>query len=178
MSHYPLTAFVSIPRDQWLIAWWRRQIQYPLVFLLIALGLGLTAYRRILFLDRRWDLQRQAFERTLTTQATHDVLTGLPNRDGLRLVFDQALARTERQERLLAVGFLDLDAFKPVNDTYGHDAGDELLKEIARRLQDAVRRTDTVARMGGDEFVLLLEGLRSMDELDQILARLQAAIAQ
>ncbi|MHB8179763.1 MAG: bifunctional diguanylate cyclase/phosphodiesterase [Acidithiobacillus ferrivorans] len=178
LSHYPLTAFVSIPRDQWLIAWWRRQIQYPLVFLLIALGLGLTAYRRILFLDRRWDLQRQAFERTLTTQATHDVLTGLPNRDGLRLVFDQALARTERQERLLAVGFLDLDAFKPVNDTYGHDAGDELLKEIARRLQDAVRRTDTVARMGGDEFVLLLEGLRSMDELDQILARLQAAIAQ
>ena len=113
---------------------------------------------------------------TLTTQATHDVLTGLPNRDGLRLVFDQALARTERQERLLAVGFLDLDAFKPINDTYGHDAGDELLKEMARRLQEAMRRTDTVARLGGDEFVLLLEGLRGMDELDQVLARLQAAI--
>ncbi|MHB8236984.1 MAG: bifunctional diguanylate cyclase/phosphodiesterase [Acidithiobacillus ferrivorans] len=178
LSHYPLTAFVSIPRDRWLAAWWRRQIQYPLVFLLIALGLGLTAYRRILFLDRRWALQRQAFERTLTTQATHDVLTGLPNRVGLRLAFDQALARTERQERLLAVGFLDLDAFKPVNDTYGHDAGDELLKEMARRLQDVLRRTDTVARMGGDEFVLVLEGLRDMNELNQILARLQAAIAQ
>ncbi|WP_156103958.1 GGDEF domain-containing protein, partial [Acidithiobacillus ferrivorans] len=163
---------------QWLAAWWQRQIQYPLVFLLIAFGLSLTAYRRILFLDRRWELQRQTFERTLTTQATHDVLTGLPNRDGLRLVFDQALARTERQERLLAVGFLDLDAFKPVNDIYGHAAGDDLLKEIARRLQDAVRRTDTVARMGGDEFVLLLEGLRDMNELDQVLARLQAAIAQ
>jgi diguanylate cyclase (GGDEF)-like protein len=176
LSHYPLTAFVSIPRDQWLAAWWRRQIQYPLVFLLIVLGFGLAAYRRILFLDRRWELQRQAFEQTLTTQATHDVLTGLPNRDGLRLVFDQALARTERQERLLAVGFLDLDAFKPINDTYGHDAGDDLLKEMARRLQDAMRRTDTVARMGGDEFVLLLEGLRGMDELDQVLARLQAAI--
>ena len=178
LSHYPLTAFVSIPRDQWLAAWWRRQIQYPLVFLLIVLGFGLAAYRRILFLDRRWELQRQAFEQTLTTQATHDVLTGLPNRDGLRLVFDQALARTERQERLLAVGFLDLDAFKPINDTYGHDAGDDLLKEMARRLQDAMRRTDTVARMGGDEFVLLLEGLRGMDELDQVLARLQAAIVQ
>ncbi|WP_409409010.1 EAL domain-containing protein [Acidithiobacillus ferriphilus] len=176
LSHYPLTAFVSVPRAQWLAAWWRRQIQYPLVFLLIALGFSLAAYRRILFLDRRWELQRQAFEQTLTTQATHDVLTGLPNRDGLRLVFDQALARTERQERLLAVGFLDLDAFKPVNDIYGHDAGDDLLKEIARRLQDAVRRTDTVARLGGDEFVLLLEGLRGMDELDQVLARLQAAI--
>ncbi|MBU2848054.1 diguanylate cyclase, partial [Acidithiobacillus ferriphilus] len=178
LSHYPLTAFVSVPRAQWLAAWWRRQIQYPLVFLLIALGFGLAAYRRILFLDRRWELQRQAFEQTLTTQATHDVLTGLPNRDGLRLVFDQALARTERQERLLAVGFLDLDAFKPINDTYGHDAGDELLKEMARRLQEAMRRTDTVARLGGDEFVLLLEGLRSMDELDQVLARLQATIAQ
>ncbi|MBW9254303.1 MAG: EAL domain-containing protein [Acidithiobacillus ferriphilus] len=176
LSRYPLTAFVSVPRAQWLAAWWRRQIQYPLVFLLIALGFSLAAYRRILFLDRRWELQRQAFEQTLTTQATHDVLTGLPNRDGLRLVFDQALARTERQERLLAVGFLDLDAFKPINDIYGHDAGDDLLKEIARRLQDAVRRTDTVARLGGDEFVLLLEGLRGMDELDQVLARLQAAI--
>ncbi|MDA8246711.1 MAG: EAL domain-containing protein [Acidithiobacillus sp.] len=178
LDHYPLTAFVSIPRDQWLAAWWRRQIQYPLVFLLITLGFGMVAYRRILFLDRRWDLQRQTFERTLTTQATHDGLTNLPNRDGLRLVFDQALARAERQERLLAVGFLDLDAFKPVNDTYGHAAGDDLLKEIARRLQDAVRRTDIVARLGGDEFVLLLEGLRGMDELDQVLARLQAAIAQ
>ncbi|WP_141672428.1 GGDEF domain-containing protein, partial [Acidithiobacillus ferrivorans] len=66
----------------------------------------------------------------------------------------------------------------PVNDTYGHAAGDDLLKEIARRLQDAVRRTDTVARLGGDEFVLLLEGLRDMDELDLVLARLQTASAQ
>ncbi|EQD25913.1 diguanylate cyclase/phosphodiesterase with PAS/PAC sensor(s), partial [mine drainage metagenome] len=79
---------------------------------------------------------------------------------------------------MLAVGFLDLDAFKPINDTYGHDAGDDLLKEMARRLQDVSRRTDTVARVGGDEFVLLLEGLRSMDELDQVLARFQATIAQ
>ncbi|MHB1281241.1 MAG: diguanylate cyclase domain-containing protein, partial [Acidithiobacillus sp.] len=152
LNHYPLTAFVSIPRNQWLAAWWRRHIQFPLISLIVALGLGLAAYRRILFLDRRWDVQRQAFEQILTAQATHDMLTGLPNRDGLRLVFDQALARTERQERLLAVGFLDLDGFKPVNDTYGHAIGDELLKEMARRLQEAVRRTDTVARLGGDEF--------------------------
>ena len=178
LDHYPLTAFVSVPRGQWLAAWWRRHIQYPLIFLLLVLGFSLFSYRRILFLDRQWEDQRQNFERTLTTQATHDALTGLPNRDGLRLVFDQALARTERQERLLAVGFFDLDAFKPINDTYGHDAGDDLLKDMARRLQDAMRRTDTVARLGGDEFVLLLEGLRGMDELDQVLARLQAVIAQ
>ncbi len=178
LDQYPLTAFVSVPRGQWLAAWWREHIQFPVIFLIIALSFSLVSYRRILFLDRRWDVQRQVFERTLTTQATHDALTGLPNRDGLRLVFDQALARTERQERLLAVGFLDVDDFKPVNDTYGHDVGDTLLKEMARRLKDAKRRTDTVARLGGDEFVLLLEGLRGMNELDQVLARLQAAIAQ
>ena len=178
LDHYPLTAFVSVPRGQWLAGWWRRHIQYPLIFLLLALGFSLVSYRRILFLDRRWEDQRQNFERTLATQATHDVLTGLPNRNGLRLVFDQALARSDRQERLLAVGFLDLDDFKPVNDTYGHVAGDDLIKEMARRLQDAVRRTDTVVRLGGDEFVLLLEGLRGVDELDQVLARLQAVIAR
>ncbi|MHB8248558.1 MAG: bifunctional diguanylate cyclase/phosphodiesterase [Acidithiobacillus sp.] len=178
LDHYPLAAFVSVPKDQWLAAWWRRHVQFPLIFLALTLGFSLFSYRRILFLERRREDQRQDFELTLTTQATHDVLTGLPNREGLRLVFDQALARSERQERLLAVGFLDLDDFKPVNDTYGHAAGDDLLKEMARRLQDAVRRTDTVARLGGDEFVLLLEGLRGMDELDQILARLQEEISR
>ncbi|MHB1495029.1 MAG: EAL domain-containing protein [Acidithiobacillus sp.] len=114
----------------------------------------------------------------LARQALFDTLTGLPNRRTLDAEISKALARSDRQELLLAVGFLDLDAFKPVNDTYGHDAGDDLLKEMARRLQDAVRLTDTVARLGGDEFVLLLEGLRGVDELDQVLARLQAAIAQ
>ncbi|MHB1495211.1 MAG: putative bifunctional diguanylate cyclase/phosphodiesterase, partial [Acidithiobacillus sp.] len=114
----------------------------------------------------------------LTQQALLDTLTGLPNRRALDAEMGKALARSDRQEWLLAVGFLDLDAFKPVNDAYGHDAGDDLLKEMARRLQDAVRLTDIVARMGGDEFVLLLEGLRGVDELDQVLARLQAAIAQ
>ncbi|MHB1321808.1 MAG: bifunctional diguanylate cyclase/phosphodiesterase [Acidithiobacillus ferrivorans] len=114
----------------------------------------------------------------LARQTVVDTLTGLPNRHALDAEMDKALARTTRQERLLAVGFLDLDAFKPVNDIYGHDAGDEMLKEMARRLQDVLRRMDTIARLGGDEFVLLLEGLRSMDALDQVLARLQAAIAQ
>ncbi|MDD2747310.1 MAG: EAL domain-containing protein [Acidithiobacillus ferrooxidans] len=178
LSHYPLTAFISIPRSWWLAVWWRRYVEFPLLFLIIMLGSGLAAYRRIVFLDRRWSEQREAFEQTLTTRATHDILTGLPNREALRLVFDQALARADRQEQLLAAGFLDLDAFKLVNDRYGHAAGDDLLKEMARRLQGAVRRTDTVARLGGDEFVLLLEGLRGVDQLDQVLARLQTAIAQ
>ncbi|MBU2773352.1 EAL domain-containing protein [Acidithiobacillus ferrooxidans] len=122
--------------------------------------------------------ERHRLTDKLAWQSLSDTLTGLPNRRALDVEMGKALARSDRQERLLAVGFLDLDAFKPVNDTYGHDAGDDLLKEMARRLQGAVRRTDTVARLGGDEFVLLLEGLRGVDQLDQILARLQTAIAQ
>ncbi|HUW97513.1 MAG TPA: diguanylate cyclase [Acidiferrobacter sp.] len=114
----------------------------------------------------------------LAWQSLSDTLTGLPNRRALDAETRRALARSARQKRLLAVGFLDLDDFKLINDTYGHDAGDDLLKEMARRLQGAVRLTDTVARLGGDEFVLLLEGLRDMSELDLVLARLQAAIAQ
>nr|WP_081919557.1 EAL domain-containing protein [Acidithiobacillus ferrivorans] len=302
LSHYPLTAFVSVPRDQWLAAWWRRHIQFPLIFLIIALGFSLAAYRRILGDDlnrqnilrreretnifneallntqssgvtvtrfpegilervnarmlemfgassqeeflghpiREFYLNEETYDQVtvakqkslseghvalrdmpyrrldgeiiyidisiqrmddtdgvqrvlgtlvdvterhrlvdeLARQSFSDMLTGLPNRRALDAEIIKALARSARQEQLLAVGFLDLDVFKPINDTYGHDAGDDLLKEMARRLQDAVRRLDTVARMGGDEFVLLLEGLRSMDEVDQVLARIHAAIAQ
>ena len=111
-------------------------------------------------------------------QTLADALTGLPNRRALDAAMGNALARSDRQKRLLAVGFLDLDAFKPINDTYGHDVGDDLLKTMARRLQEALRRTDTVARLGGDEFVLLLEGLRDVNELEEVLARLQDAITQ
>ncbi len=178
LDHYPLTAFVSIPRDQWLAAWWRRDIQFPLLFILLFLGGGRAAYVRIVLLDRRWSGERERYEQTLAERATHDALTGLPNREGLRLLLEQSLARAERQERLLAVGFLDLDAFKPVNDTYGHVTGDALLREMGHRLRDTVRQSDTVARLGGDEFVLVLENLRSMEELEQVLARFQEEISR
>lgn len=178
LAHYPLTAFVSVPRSRWLAAWWRRHIEFPLIFMIIALSFALLSYRRIMTLERHWEAQRWHLERTLATQATHDLQTGLPNREGLRLVFGQALSRAQRQERLLVVGFLDIDDFKPINDTYGHAAGDQLLKDMAGRLQMAVRHADTVARLGGDEFVLLLEGLSSVEELDQILARLDSEISR
>ena len=156
--------------------WWHKErARLPLAIGII-LGILVFGASIVRMLMREMHLHDQ--QHLLTTQATHDFLTNLPNREGLRRVFDQALARSDRQKRLLAVGFLDIDNFKPVNDTYGHAAGDDLLKEMARHLQDVLRRTDTVARLGGDEFVLLLEGLRNMDELDQVLARLQAAIAQ
>jgi diguanylate cyclase (GGDEF)-like protein len=97
-----------------------------------------------------------ANQTTLAQLAHHDSLTGLPNRKLLDDRLQQALGRAQRHGAQIAVLYLDLDGFKALNDTLGHEAGDEALKEIARRLLGLVRPTDTVARIGGDEFVLLI----------------------
>lgn len=91
--------------------------------------------------------------------AQHDILTGLPNRSLLNQRLKQILAQAQRDGTQVAVLFLDFDHFKRINDTLGHDAGDQLLQAIAQRLTDAVRESDTVARLGGDEFVLVLPGI-------------------
>ncbi|HYJ61607.1 MAG TPA: sensor domain-containing diguanylate cyclase [Actinomycetota bacterium] len=91
--------------------------------------------------------------------AYHDVLTGLPNRAMFQDHLDLALARARRQALGVAVLFLDLDDFKPVNDTHGHEIGDEVLQQTARRLRGALRDTDLIARQGGDEFLVLLADL-------------------
>jgi diguanylate cyclase (GGDEF)-like protein/PAS domain S-box-containing protein len=103
--------------------------------------------------------------------ANFDTLTGLPNRMLLADRMRQAIARARRQEQLLGVCFLDLDGFKPINDRHGHDVGDGLLVQVAQRLLDAVRGEDTVARMGGDEFVLLLSDLHTVEECEVALLR-------
>ena len=120
--------------------------------------------------------QHIAAEARLRRQATHDPLTGLPNRDALAAHMEEAILRTDRHEKLLAVALLDLDDFKPVNDTHGHAMGDALLQEVGRRLQATLRGTDLVARLGGDEFVLVFEDLSQVDDLEIALARVGEAI--
>ncbi|MGC9216272.1 putative bifunctional diguanylate cyclase/phosphodiesterase [Acidithiobacillus sp.] len=108
----------------------------------------------------------------LAHQATHDALTGLPNRVLFmdRLAHDRA--QTLRHERLLAVGILDLDGFKQVNDRFGHAAGDALLQEMAQRLLGEMRSGDTLARMGGDEFGLLLPDVEHLEQVEDACTRL------
>jgi diguanylate cyclase (GGDEF)-like protein len=103
--------------------------------------------------------------------AFYDLLTGLPNRVLLRDRLSQMLEGCERMKCLLAVCFVDLDGFKEVNDAFGHDLGDVVLKESARRMQECVRSSDTVARLGGDEFVLALSPVHSRQECEPVLAR-------
>jgi diguanylate cyclase (GGDEF)-like protein/PAS domain S-box-containing protein len=110
--------------------------------------------------------------------AHHDALTGLPNRALLSDRILQAIARARRNGEVVAVVGLDLDGFKAVNDTYGHDAGDRLLIEVSRRLVHSLRAEDTTARLGGDEFVMLLTGVTSQVDCERTLQRVLTAIHQ
>lgn len=108
---------------------------------------------------------RKQLELELKRHALNDPLTGLPNRRSLMEQLPKAIARSSRTEQMMALLFMDLDGFKAINDNYGHDAGDELLQQFARRIQSHLRETDTLFRLAGDEFTLILENLRQ-DEAD------------
>ena len=126
-------------------------------------------------LNARDVTERVRLEEQLTREAFHDGLTGLANRALFRDRLDQALARSTRSQDVLAVLFVDLDGFKGVNDSLGHDAGDQLLVGVAQRLDDVTRPSDTLARLGGDEFALLLEGANEAPAVavaERLLARL------
>ena len=111
-------------------------------------------------------------EERLRHAALHDALTGLPNRLALTQHLNSAIARARRHGRSLAVGMMDLNDFKPVNDTWGHIVGDRLLVEVARRLASLLRAQDFLARMGGDEFVVVIEDLDALRPLDSVAAAL------
>ena len=132
-----------------------------------------------LALQQHAQRQALAYERERQAHlALHDALTGLPNRRALEHQLEGALARSRRHRLLVAVGLLDLDDFKPVNDRHGHAGGDQLLKEVALRLRRGVRSDDYVARLGGDEFVLVFEDIERSEDLGLLLDRVQSALAK
>lgn len=137
--------------------------------LAVTLGLALKQYQyHRELIEKDAEIQQMAF---------YDALTALPNRRFLDIQMELDMARAKRHNRLLAVCMLDLDGFKPVNDTYGHEAGDEVLVALGKRLPEALRKSDFVARLGGDEFVLLVEDLADPDELTKVLQKVEDAIA-
>ncbi|QIN80401.1 EAL domain-containing protein [Rubrobacter marinus] len=135
---------------------------------------GLPLHRQGFMLDVT---ERKGLEEQLEHEAFHDTLTGLPNRALFMDRLAHALTGTERGGESLAVLFLDLDNFKVVNDSLGHEEGDELLVEIARRLRGSLRPGDTAARLGGDEFCVLLEDIAGEEEAVRVVGRLEEAFS-
>ena len=123
--------------------------------------------RRSFYMRRQLEAEREESHRL----ALHDSLTGLPNRRLLMEKLQHAIERAQRYQRHAALMFLDLDGFKQVNDTQGHDAGDSLLVEVARRLKSVARQVDTTARLGGDEFVLLFEDVMDRSDVTPLAER-------
>lgn len=122
--------------------------------------------------------QIKEHQKRLEKLAHYDALTHLPNRVLLAERLQRAIEHADRDGKLLAVCYIDLDGFKPVNDRYGHAAGDRLLVELGHRLRNALRDLDTVARLGGDEFAMLLGDLEDEEACDQVLRRLLEIVAQ
>jgi diguanylate cyclase (GGDEF)-like protein/PAS domain S-box-containing protein len=122
--------------------------------------------------------ERKASEQRILNLAHYDSLTGLPNRALLADRMRVAIKRAARQSTRLAVLFLDLDRFKPINDSLGHDIGDQLLKGVAERMQASVRSVDTVSRVGGDEFVVLLSEIETMEDAARVAEKLIRGLSQ
>ena len=139
------------------------------------LQLILARYHRLLSEKER---ERAAQEERIRHQAYHDALTGLPNRASFTEHLDEAMRRAKRAGWPLALLFLDLDLFKRVNDSLGHDAGDRLLRVAAERIRRAVREADMLFRMGGDEFTVLLEDVRGPEEAAMVASRVLEGIAE
>lgn len=135
------------------------------------------AVRRYIFLIS--DItELKTYQRQLESMARYDALTGLPNRVLLGDRLDQAMRQAERNRKRLAVLFLDLDGFKQVNDTLGHESGDQLLRIITHRISEELRDSDTFSRFGGDEFVIVLPELEKQETADDVVRRILAAVAR
>lgn len=137
-----------------------------------------SAYLAEIAIERKLSLEAlRASEERHRHMAQHDSLTGLPNRALFSDRLQQALSYCKRHQRVLAVMLLDLDKFKPVNDRYGHALGDELLQQVAQRLLACVRTSDTVARIGGDEFVILLHQMDDPHQAQAVSEKIKRALS-
>ena len=132
-----------------------------------------TNGRRLALSLARDITERKAFTKQLSYRAFHDPLTGLPNRTLFMDRLERTLIRVDRRGNSVAILFLDLDDFKLINDSLGHDTGDQLLLEVGRRLDSGVRVSDTVARLGGDEFVVLLDDVGDEGEAALVADRIR-----
>lgn len=162
----------AVPNAKW--EWAIREktasdLQYLLLIRFLVFGLStLLAYIVYLFLKERT---------TLASHAMYDSLTGLANRRFLYTRMDQALAHSKRLDQYLAIMFIDIDHFKKINDSYGHDFGDELLKTVAAKLLGSIRDVDTLSRIGGDEFIVVIEQLAGKEDINLIAQKILASFA-
>lgn len=181
---FPLAVVVGLSRDEQMAAAVERAETYTVralagnVLLLVVLGMLWRMSHKLAQSRRREVDARIAHAKQVEYLAFHDGLTGLPNRSLFTQLLQQGIAQAQRYDRKLAVLFLDLDRFKAINDTLGHDAGDVLLKEVAERLKSCLRDSDTVARLGGDEFVVLLPELADESHCANVARKMINAVAR
>ncbi|WP_413702402.1 putative bifunctional diguanylate cyclase/phosphodiesterase [Psychromonas sp. KJ10-10] len=169
-----------IEQDSWQGEVWSRTKQGNLYAELLTISSLKNDYNQVthyvsVFSDITHSKKRQD---QLNLMAHYDVLTKLPNRALFIDRFQQSIAHSKRSGNQLAVCFLDLDDFKPVNDNYGHEAGDRLLIEVAHRISACIREEDTVSRQGGDEFAILLNDIKTMSQYEVTMQRIHSALAE
>jgi diguanylate cyclase (GGDEF)-like protein len=181
---FPLAILVGLSVEEQLATaqreartyWWRASAGSLLVIVLTTL-LGRMSWQLSQSRLREGEIKLEHAKR-VEYLAYHDGLTGLPNRSMFSKLLSQSLSEAHRYGRRLAVAFLDLDRFKQINDTLGHNAGDQLLQDVAKRLKLCVRDSDTVARLGRDEFVVLLPELSDVKNAAVIAEKILLAIAK
>lgn len=184
----PVFFYIDVPNAQWTFSvtpvhhWteFNMLLVKSIFGILITSLLTFLAYLLVKLKNEREELENTVKNRTteLASLAHYDVLTELPNRALFADRFNQAHDRSNRNQTMLAVCFLDLDDFKIINDTYGHDEGDKLLVAVAARLKRIIRAGDTVSRQGGDEFILLLNDISSVEQLELSLERVRYTIVK